>query len=198
MGRPYRSFILVALLCIVAYANALPGGFVYDDFDLIVNNAWLSEGSLLEAFRQGYWETSRGGSFYYRPMISLSYKLDHAVWGKDPFGYHLRNLGLHLVTSLMVLVLATRWLSSWGAGLAAAAIFAVHPVHTQSVTWIAGRTDLLAAFFFLAATSIGSGMISNGSSSAMYASASDPLTTIPAINVAAAPKKHGDANNNSG
>jgi Flp pilus assembly protein TadD len=151
VGRSYRSIILVALLCLVAYANALGDGFVYDDFDLIVNNDWLGEGSLLEAFRLGYWETSRGGSFYYRPMVSLSYKLDHAIWSKEPFGYHLFNLGLHLVTSLIVLALASRWLSSRGAGLAAASIFAVHPIHTQSVTWIAGRTDLLAAFFFLAA-----------------------------------------------
>ena len=151
MSRPYRSLLLVAGLCVAVYANALTAGFVYDDHDLIVHNAWVRGGKPLDAFRTGYWESSRGGSFYYRPIVSLSYYVDHAVWGVRPFGYHLRNAGTHLVVSLIVLILATRWLASWGAGLAAAALFAVHPIHTQSVTWIAGRTDLLATVFFLAA-----------------------------------------------
>jgi len=149
--RSYQSLLLVAGLCAAAYANALTCGFVYDDHDLIVHNPYLTEGHPLDAFRTGYWETTRGGSFYYRPVVSLSYFVDHAVWDLRPFGYHLRNAGIHLVTSLVVLVLATQWLASWGAGLAAAAIFAVHPIHAQSVTWIAGRTDLLAGFAFLAA-----------------------------------------------
>lgn len=151
MKRPYFSLLLVAGLCVTVYVNALTAGFVYDDHDLVVNNSWLREGRPLDAFRTGYWESTRGGSFYYRPVVSLSYYIDHAVWDLRPFGYHLRNVGIHLVTSLVVLVLATQWLASWGAGLAAAALFAVHPVHAQSVTWIAGRTDLLAGFAFLAA-----------------------------------------------
>ncbi len=151
MSTTVRYFLLVALLGFVVYANALSNGFVYDDWDLVVRNPSLREGRFLDALRLGYWESTRGGSFYYRPVVSSSYWIDHQVWGERPFGYHLRNVVLHVGVSLVLLALATRWLGSRQAGLAAAALFAVHPVHTQSVTWIAGRTDLFAALFFLAA-----------------------------------------------
>ncbi len=151
MTPSVRSSFLIIGLCFLVYANALPNGFVYDDWDLIVNNPWSREGPLLEAFRFGYWETTRGGSSYYRPVVTLSYRLGYRLWRENPFGYHLENIFLHALASLLTLSLATRWLASSEAGLAAAALFAVHPVHTQSVAWIAGRTDLLAAVLFLVA-----------------------------------------------
>jgi len=151
VSRSAREALLVLLLAVAVYATALPNGFVYDDWDLILTNSWLKSGPFLDVLRLGYWEGSRGGSFYYRPVVSLSYWIDHRLWGEWPPGYHLTNLLLHAGASLLLLALARRWLPSPRAALAAAAIFAVHPVHTQSVTWIAGRTDLLAAFFFLAA-----------------------------------------------
>jgi tetratricopeptide (TPR) repeat protein len=151
VSRSAREALLVLLLAVAVYATALPNGFVYDDWDLILNNAWLRSGPFLDVVRLGYWESSRGGSFYYRPVVSLTYWIDHRLWGERPFGYHLTNLLLHGGASLLLLALARRWLPSPRAALAAAAIFAVLPVHTQSVAWIAGRTDLLATFFFLAA-----------------------------------------------
>ncbi len=146
-----RFSVLILLIVGVVYSNALFNGFVYDDWDLVVRNPWVREGSLIEAFRIGYWESSRGGSFYYRPVVSASYWVDYALWGEKPFGYHLRNVALHALSSILVLFLAARWMGSRPAAAAAAAIFAVHPIHTQSVTWIAGRTDLLATLFCLAA-----------------------------------------------
>lgn len=151
MSAHVRSCVIAVLLCLVAYANALPNGFVYDDWDLVVHNAWLKEGSPFDAFSATYWESSRGGSFYYRPIDSLSYWIDHRLWGERPFGYHLTNVLLHAAATLLVLGLALRWLGGHDAALAAASIFAIHPIHTQSVTWIAGRTDLLTALFFLGA-----------------------------------------------
>jgi Tfp pilus assembly protein PilF len=154
MSSLVRIAVLVALLCALVYANALYNGFVYDDWDLVVHNRWLREGPITEAFTRGFWASSRGGSFYYRPVVSLSYRLDQAIWGVRPFGYHLTNILLHAATSILVLILASRWLSSLRAAAAAAALFAVHPVHTQSVTWIAGRTDLLATVFLLMALAL--------------------------------------------
>lgn len=146
-----RLSVLLALLCALVYANSLFNGFVYDDWDLVVHNQWVKEGPLLDALRSGYWETSRGGSFYYRPVVSISYWIDHRIWGLNPLGYHLRNLLLHAAASILVLLLGVRWLGTRSGAFAAAALFAVHPVHTQSVTWIAGRTDLFATVFFLLA-----------------------------------------------
>lgn len=151
MSSLLRLSILIALLCVLVYANSLFNGFVYDDWDLVVRNPWLQKGPFSDAFRSGYWESTRGGSFYYRPVVSISYWIDHEIWGLNPLGYHLRNVALHVAASILVLLLGVRWLGSRAGAFAAAALFAVHPVHTQSVTWIAGRTDLLATVFFLLA-----------------------------------------------
>ncbi|HXI02986.1 MAG TPA: hypothetical protein VNI57_07390, partial [Candidatus Saccharimonadales bacterium] len=116
-----RFAVLVFLLCTLVYANALFDGFVYDDFDLVVNNHWAREGSLLDAFHEGFWETSRGGSFYYRPVVSVSYWVGRHLWGTRPFGYHLINILLHAGASILLLLLAVRWTGSRSAAAAAAA-----------------------------------------------------------------------------
>jgi protein O-mannosyl-transferase len=90
---------------------------------------------------------------YYRPLTSLSLALDFRCWGPNPFGFHLTNLILHAASSLLVLLLARGLGAGRGASWAAGLLFAVHPIHTESVTWIAGRTDVLA--FLLAGASLG-------------------------------------------
>jgi hypothetical protein len=59
MNPTLRLSLLVVLLCGLVYANALFNGFVYDDWDLVVNSQWLKDGPFLDAFRIGYWESSR-------------------------------------------------------------------------------------------------------------------------------------------
>jgi len=90
---------------------------------------------------------------YFRPLASLSLAVDYALWGSNPFGYHLTNVLLHSACSLLVCLLALGLGASrpvsWIAGL----LFAVHPIHTESVAWIAGRTDVLC--FLFAGSSLG-------------------------------------------
>ena len=90
---------------------------------------------------------------YFRPLSSLSLAVDYSIWGPDPFGFHLTNILLHAASSLLVCLLALGLGTSAGVAWVAGLLFAVHPLHTESVAWIAGRTDVLC--FLLAGASLG-------------------------------------------
>ena len=99
---------------------------------------------------------------YWRPVIAATYILDALVWGVaekegatwvhlNPVGFHVTNLLFHALNVVLVFLLARVLLRNRVGGALVAALFAVHPIHTESVSWIAGRTDVIAATFFLAA-----------------------------------------------
>ncbi len=95
-----------------------------------------------------------GNSFYYRPLVNLSYWLDFQLWGIEPSFMHLENVLLHLlnvflvflITSLISTASKNRYLP-----YAAAVLFGVHPINSEPVNWIAGRTDVFACAFVLLA-----------------------------------------------
>jgi tetratricopeptide (TPR) repeat protein len=98
----------------------------------------------------------RSGSYYYRPLTILSYTLDRDLWGSIPSFMHLENILLHLACVWLVFAITRRLLPLWGAktqgpALFAALFFALHPLTTESVSWISGRTDPLMALFLLLA-----------------------------------------------
>jgi len=93
---------------------------------------------------------------YYRPVLLLSYMMDKYVWGLEASFMHLENICFHLCNTLLVFAVARKAaqlqkLPSRLAPFAAALFFAIHPLNTEAVAWIAGRTDLLACFFILLA-----------------------------------------------
>ena len=95
-------------------------------------------------FYRAEFELSYG---YYRPVTTLSYVFDHWLWGLKPFGYHLTNLLLHAICSVSVGLILIRLDFDPEPALLTALLFAVHPIHSENVAWISGRTDLLAFFF---------------------------------------------------
>lgn len=94
-----------------------------------------------------------GDQFYFRPLVELTYYLDNFIWGLDPGIMHLENILFHLLNVIMVYLVAVRVSVLVGnlpyLSLTSALLFAVHPVNTEAVSWIAGRTDPIAAFFVL-------------------------------------------------
>lgn len=144
--------VAVLLAALLAFARTLVYDFVWDDALLIQRSHRLQDWtSLPGVLSSHFWSEVREGSHYYRPLVSLSFFLDVQVWGFTPMGFHLTNLLLHLATSLAVLALARRLTGSVLAAAVAAVAFALHPIHTESVTFISGRTDVLATLFFLLA-----------------------------------------------
>ncbi len=136
----------LALLAIGAYLPALAGGFVWDDWIFVAEplirrwdglaSIWLSPAEVKDEHH--YW-----------PIVYSTFWLEHKLWGFHAAGYHAVNLLLHAVNALLVWRLLLR-LEVPGAWLAAA-VFAVHPVHVESVAWIIERKDLLSALFYLCA-----------------------------------------------
>jgi tetratricopeptide (TPR) repeat protein len=150
------NVLLAAALAAVAlaYSSVLGGGFVWDDHHLIEDRAAVRElGAPWTYFAGSFWDQpeQRSAGVFYRPLVTLSYALDHRLWRGHPFGFHLTNLLLHLVCVALVWALALRsGAPPLAAGLAAA-LFGTLPRLTESVAWISGRTDLMACLFVLAA-----------------------------------------------
>jgi hypothetical protein len=149
MRRGWLAPAAAALLACLAYFNALNNPFVYDDHDTVVANPSLVDLSNVK-FLFLY---SR-----FRPIVNLSYAFDRWLWGYRPLGFHLTNLALHAVVIVLLYVWVRRLLSDAGVGLGrgpgaftAAALFAVHPMQTEAVAYVSGRSELLCGAWFLAA-----------------------------------------------
>ncbi len=145
--------LLVVLAAGLVYLNSLSNGFVYDDHFVVVQNDLVHRVDLPRIFGNEYWSgfSQDGGGTYYRPLTTLSFALDYAAWGEDPFGFHLTNLILHAISTFLLYLVCIRLIRNRPAALFAALLFAVHPVHTEAVSNISGRSDLLFGVFGLTA-----------------------------------------------
>ena len=155
--RLWALAAVVAIVAILVYLPALAGGFTnWDDTSYVVNNPHLGplDAHLLvwafTSFRQGNWH----------PLTWLSLGLNHAIFGLNPWGYHLTNVLLHGMAALLVVLLVAE-LFARGLGardgrcLVGAAVvgllFSVHPLHVESVAWVSERKDVLFGVFYLVA-----------------------------------------------
>ncbi len=145
--------LALAGLAFWVYVNAFGNGFVWDDVVLIENNPaikhWRTMPSLLAGdILPGPEDGDR--SNYYRPLQMLTYALDYQVWGLEPFGFHLTSTTIHAAAVVLLFYLGRRLFAEPAPALAAAALWAVHPVHTEAVTYLSGRSDPLAGMLLLA------------------------------------------------
>jgi protein O-mannosyl-transferase len=144
--------LVVAAAALLAYAGTLAYEFVWDDTLLIQRSYQLHHWrDLWPALTAHFWAEVQESSHYYRPLITLSFFLDVKLWGVNPLGFHLTNVLAHLGVSLAVLALARKLVGHGIAAGAAALLFALHPLHSESVAFVSGRTDIFATLFFLLA-----------------------------------------------
>jgi Flp pilus assembly protein TadD len=146
----FGAVAAIALIAIASYANTLGAGLVLDDVPAIVENRYVHDGRLAALFTEPSWWGPQTSSRYWRPLTTASFALNFAAHGVAPFGYHLVNVALHATVSLLVFALVAR-LATWLVAVAAALLFAVHPIHTEAVASVVGRAELLAASGFLLA-----------------------------------------------
>jgi tetratricopeptide (TPR) repeat protein len=148
------AILLVAGLLACAtlpYLNILFNGFVYDDDTQLVRNPYVrSFQHLKHIFTSNVWSFHGAAvSNYYRPMMTLGYLIGYKIFGMEPYGFHLVSLLLHILVVCLVFALTQRLTGDRGWAFVAGAFFALHPVHTESVAWIAAVTDLELTFFYL-------------------------------------------------
>ena len=148
-----RALLITALVACAAlpYLNILFNGFVYDDDLQLVKNPYVRSFQYLkEIFTTSVW-SFKGVvvSNYYRPMMTLGYLVCYRLFGMRAYGFHLVSLLLHVLIVCLVFVLTERLTGDRMWAFVAGALFALHPIHTESVAWIAAVTDLEVTFFYL-------------------------------------------------
>jgi tetratricopeptide (TPR) repeat protein len=152
-----RTILCICLLSIAAYSNSLSGDFVFDDIEQIVENqairSWDNLGRAFTtnvwAFRENPADTSVPPPLpYYRPLFTVLLTIEFKLFGLWPQGWHLTSLLLHVVCAIEVFYLLTFFGSRLIAAFASI-LFAIHPVHAESVCWISGVTDPLYTVFLL-------------------------------------------------
>jgi len=150
---------VIGVLTLASYFNSVTNRFVFDDIHLIKENYGI----------RGIEKIPRllgigKGKISYRPVRMVSYALDYSLnkglWraaggyegrdkGLNPLGYHISNIVYHLITTFLVFMVVLRLSAQRRIAFLAAGLFALHPVHTDSVAYLSGRRDILCALFYL-------------------------------------------------
>jgi len=149
VGRNIRYILLLifVLFGIVVYSNIINSFFLSDDF-LLINE--ISRNGPFAVWSHSPWKS-------FRPLISLSLFIDHKLWNLSPIGYHFTNILIHSLNSFFVFLISFLLINKtqslekrmWSLSLFSGFAFLILPSHTESVTWISGRTDIIATFFCL-------------------------------------------------
>jgi len=140
---------------VLLYSTALDVPFLWDDSCLIERNEHIQDLRRLPmAFRTHFFDARADGmnpkhGGYYRPLVIASFAIEYQVLGPNPVFSHLTNTAIHLANTLLVYSLCLGLLGGIPTALAAAALFAAHPVHTAAVTYISGRPGLMVSLLFL-------------------------------------------------
>ena len=151
--------MLICLVAFLAYANSLGGDFVFDDNEQIVENQNLrSWDNITRGFTTHVWAFREQGEStnvpaplpYYRPLFTVMLTVEYQLFGLQPQWWHLVSLLLHIICSVEIFYIILLLSRRKFVALIASVLFAVHPVHAESVSWISGMTDPLFGVFFLA------------------------------------------------
>jgi len=140
--------ILLSLISFLVYLNTLHHQFVFDDFRIITNNPYIKDWKYFPAlFNSDYFKIS--GELSYRPLVTLTYCIDHSIWNLNPFGYHLTNVIIHLFNVLLLNCFIRRLTKNVRLAFVSCLLFCLHPILTETVNSVGFREDLLCATFLL-------------------------------------------------
>ncbi|XP_036374114.1 protein O-mannosyl-transferase TMTC1-like [Megalops cyprinoides] len=153
-GRRVFCYVVLVLVCTLCYSNSLRGEFVHDDVWAILNNPDVRPGSSLQnIFFNDFWGKRMADNTShksYRPLCILTFKLNILLGGMTPLYFHMVNVCLHCaVTSLLMYTCERAVFEDSRLAFLSALLFAVHPIHTEAVSGIVGRADVLACMLFL-------------------------------------------------
>lgn len=146
----FYQFIICALLALATFAAFCPVlecDFVnFDDPKYVTSNAFVQRGLSCEGLRWAFTNTHAAN---WHPLTWLSHMLDVQLFGLNPGLHHLTNLFIHIANVLVFFLVLQRMTRALGRSAFVAALFALHPLHVESVAWVSERKDVLSAFFFM-------------------------------------------------
>ncbi len=147
----FAHILIISMLGFLIYSNILSGKFVWDDYVLVRNNGYVSDTSHLGEIFKGAISTNFISFTFYRPLQMLSYVMDFSIWGNNPAGFHLTNILLHVLVALALYWMVSVLLGDRLSAFLTAVLFTAHPIHTEAISYISGRSDPMGALFFLLA-----------------------------------------------
>lgn len=151
--KPYRVVVIclaLTILTVVAFWPLQDCGFINLDDDVYVyENAFVQSGLNWNGIKQAFSFAFVEEIANWHPITWLSLMLDYQIFGLDPLGYHLTNLFFHVISTVLLFLIFRRMTQTIWQSALVAALFAVHPLHVESVAWIAERKDVLSAFFWI-------------------------------------------------
>jgi protein O-mannosyl-transferase len=138
--------VMIAALTLAAYWPLLHNGFIdYDDTDYVTLNMAVRQGLTLEGLS---WSLGAFHAANWHPLTWLSHMLDVQLFDLNPVGHHATSLALHIANALLLCVLLHRLTGALVRSALVALLFAVHPLHVESVAWVAERKDVLSTLFW--------------------------------------------------
>ncbi len=154
-----NKWLLALLLFIVSFGTYLPSlrnDFVWDDVETIENSYYIFNASSIGSIVLPELKKDKE-AFYYRPAVYGSMVLDKGLWGISPFGFHFSNVLFNAVATVLFFFLVLLVLKEFNvserdsAAFISGVLFALYPMHVESVSWVSGRTDVLCGLFFFLA-----------------------------------------------
>lgn len=141
--------VTLVVMVLLIFTQTYSHEFVnFDDNTYITANPHIQKGFTLDSLT---WAATTGHEGNWHPLTWLSHMLDYDLYGQAPMGHHLTNVFLHAVNTILLFLLLTKLTGATCRSFFVAALFAVHPLHVESVAWAAERKDVLCAFFWLIA-----------------------------------------------
>jgi tetratricopeptide (TPR) repeat protein len=152
LRRPWLFHTLLAAVVIVLFSGTLSFGFIWDDHPQIVNNPLIrSWAAIPRVFVSDLWFHTGRAQVYYRPLFVTWSRLNYTLFGLKTWGWHLGAILLHITAASIVYLLGRKLkLDYWTAALAAL-IFALHPIHIETVAWISAASDTMVTVFCMLA-----------------------------------------------
>ena len=146
----FISVVLIIILGFAVYANSLNGQFIWDDEHLVRDNVYIKKSSHIHKIFTKDIGAATGVKYNsYRPLQMLSFMIDYSLWKLDVRGYHLSNILLHILVALNLYWLVNILYNHRFISLIASCLFVTHPIHTEAISYISGRSDPLALLFML-------------------------------------------------
>jgi hypothetical protein len=140
-------YIVLAVATLAVFWQVNRYDFInLDDHVYVTENNHIQLGKTLEGFR---WAFTTRYFYLWHPLVWLSFMFDYQIYGFNAGGYHMTNLILHILSTLLLFWLFNRMTAMVWRSAFVAALFALHPLHVESVAWIAERKDVLSAFFWM-------------------------------------------------